>query len=78
MQDMAVTLSDEDFEAIYEALRRVNHPYSHDDAGEIVKLERQAWEAVQRYRQPGVSRRRIRRKAAQSGPLPSSGESQPS
>jgi len=47
MQDMAVNLSDEDFAVIYEALRRVNTPYTHDDASAIVKLERDAWELVQ-------------------------------
>lgn len=47
MQDMTVNLSDEDFEFLYVTLRRVNTPYSHDDAADIVRLEREAWELLQ-------------------------------
>ena len=63
MQDVTVNLSDEDFRLIYEALRRVNHPYTHDEAAEIVRLEREAWEAIQRYA-PSVSRRRLKQRKA--------------
>lgn len=64
MQDVTVNLSDEDFTLIHEALRRVNTPYTHDEAAEIVKLEREAWEAIQRYAPPGVSRRRLKQRRA--------------
>lgn len=48
MQDMAVTLSDEDFKYIYDTLRRANTPYDHDEAVVIVDMERQSWERLQR------------------------------
>lgn len=45
---MPITMSDEDFEFIYEALRRVNTPYDHEDVPGIVRQERQAWERCEK------------------------------
>lgn len=45
---MPITMSDDDFEFIYEALRRVNTPYTHEEVASIVRQERQAWERMER------------------------------
>lgn len=43
-----VTMSDADFFYLFATLRRANEPYSHEEAGEIVEMERQSWYIVER------------------------------
>ncbi len=43
---MAVELSDDEFDAVYAALRKVTQPYNVDDIGEVVVLEYCAWQAI--------------------------------
>jgi hypothetical protein len=45
---MAVTLSEDDFQYVYDTLRRANTPYDHEEALVIVAMERRSWEILQR------------------------------
>jgi hypothetical protein len=89
MQDMAVNLSDEEFDLIYHTLERANTPYDFDEAGDIVELEYQAWQIVQtvakREREGPVAPRKVGRRvrlpsaaaSPSSSETPSPGTSHP-
>lgn len=45
-----ITLTDEEFDLVYEALRLANSPYTHDDVPHLVATEAKAWTVVQAAR----------------------------
>ena len=45
-----ITLTDEEFEVVYEALRLANSPYTNEDVPHLVATEAKAWTAVQAAR----------------------------
>ena len=47
---MDITMSGEEFDAVYEALRLANIPYSDDEIPYVVAAEGKAWEVVQEVR----------------------------
>lgn len=65
-----VTLTNKEFQLLYDTLKRVNEPYTHEEAGDIVEMERQAWNVI-----AGVAEREGVYMADPSALPPSSGES---
>lgn len=45
-----VTMTDEQFETIYEALRLANHPYSNSQVAHVVAMEAKAWDVVEKVK----------------------------
>ena len=43
---MAVELTDEQFAAVYRALKMANEPYTEDQVDELVHLEWLAWDSI--------------------------------
>lgn len=45
-----VSLTEDEFELIYDALKRANNPYTNDEVAALVAAEAKAWAVVQRIR----------------------------
>ncbi|MCW2599599.1 MAG: hypothetical protein JWM02_1428 [Frankiales bacterium] len=52
-----VELADNAFEAIYEALRLANSPYTQDEVAHVVAMEAKAWDVAQRVRRTHIDAR---------------------
>lgn len=48
---MDIPISEADFQVLYDAMFLANHPYDHEGAVEVVRLERRAWLILERLAQ---------------------------